>query len=360
MTISTIHSNMKKILSLFLSLLLIPCIAYAEYRMNPMTGKLDYYEKSYGLDTEVLFKDGTVVTGDSNFTYNKATKLLTAGGYSSTLPSGSVGYVHLKEDPANGTEYVGFKSPSALAANLEFEMPSVDGGAGEFLKTNGSKVLSWGSASGTSYATYISDDAVSKINSASGNMSVNFGSGLSVATTGQTATITAISTDAAISKVTVDTVLRIPNGAAPSLSSVGQIAITTALTSDSEIQYFGDLSRAIGTYQSKSIVIVSPDDLADYAFWKVPYDLTIREIYLLCQNGTSVAGQLLECNSNGLACTAVDGAITANNGTTAKDDGSLTNPDIAKGNWVSWDTTASSGIVSAEAITFYFTKNPIT
>jgi len=49
---------------------------------------------------------------------------------------------------ANGTNYTGFKAPDSLAANVIYVLPSTDGTAGQVLKTNGSKVLSWVDQSG--------------------------------------------------------------------------------------------------------------------------------------------------------------------------------------------------------------------
>lgn len=51
--------------------------------------------------------------------------------------------IKLFEDTDNGTNYVGFKSPSSLAGNAEYQLPSADGTANQVLATNGSKTLSF-------------------------------------------------------------------------------------------------------------------------------------------------------------------------------------------------------------------------
>lgn len=44
--------------------------------------------------------------------------------------------------------YVGLKAPNSVPANVTWTLPDADGNDGEFLKTNGSGILSWGTASG--------------------------------------------------------------------------------------------------------------------------------------------------------------------------------------------------------------------
>lgn len=59
-----------------------------------------------------------------------------------TSSSGAI--LRLSEDTDNGTNYIGLKSPAAVASNLDFTLPSTDGSAGQFMKTDGSGVLSFG------------------------------------------------------------------------------------------------------------------------------------------------------------------------------------------------------------------------
>jgi hypothetical protein len=51
------------------------------------------------------------------------------------------GDLRLKD--ADGSHYVGFASPSTVASNKVWTLPAADGTSGQFLKTNGSAVLSW-------------------------------------------------------------------------------------------------------------------------------------------------------------------------------------------------------------------------
>ena len=57
--------------------------------------------------------------------------------------------VRFRETTANGTNYVAFKAPASLSADLTFTLPTAHGTAGQFLSTNGSGgVLSFASVSG--------------------------------------------------------------------------------------------------------------------------------------------------------------------------------------------------------------------
>ena len=47
---------------------------------------------------------------------------------------------------ANSSHYVGFKAPATVASSLVWTLPAADGSANQFLQTNASGVLSWGTA----------------------------------------------------------------------------------------------------------------------------------------------------------------------------------------------------------------------
>lgn len=88
---------------------------------------------------------GTVVLDTATQTLTN--KTLTGPIFGPTgTSSGQTGIVQLEELAANGTNVTGFKAPDSLAADVIYTMPSADGSSGQFLKTNGSKVLSWAAA----------------------------------------------------------------------------------------------------------------------------------------------------------------------------------------------------------------------
>jgi hypothetical protein len=57
--------------------------------------------------------------------------------------SSVTGSVRFRELTTNGTNYVELKAPNALAANRSFTLPSIDGTAGQYLKTDGSGNLAF-------------------------------------------------------------------------------------------------------------------------------------------------------------------------------------------------------------------------
>lgn len=66
----------------------------------------------------------------------------------------TTGEVRMMEAPiATGAEYVGFKAPSNITANCLWTLPATDGSNGQVLTTNGSKTLSWTTASGGGSST---------------------------------------------------------------------------------------------------------------------------------------------------------------------------------------------------------------
>lgn len=63
--------------------------------------------------------------------------------------STSAAEVRLNEDTDNGTNYIGLKAPASVGTSKTFTLPDADGSAGQFLKTNGSAALSWGTGGST-------------------------------------------------------------------------------------------------------------------------------------------------------------------------------------------------------------------
>ena len=66
--------------------------------------------------------------------------------------------IKLYEDTDNGTNYVSFKAPDTIAANVTWTLPSADGTSAQVLSTNGSGTLSWATASGSSQWTTTGSD----------------------------------------------------------------------------------------------------------------------------------------------------------------------------------------------------------
>jgi len=64
----------------------------------------------------------------------------------------------LYEDTDNGTNYVSFKAPDTIAANVTWTLPAADGTSAQVLQTNGSGVLSFATVSGSSQWTTTGSD----------------------------------------------------------------------------------------------------------------------------------------------------------------------------------------------------------
>ena len=48
---------------------------------------------------------------------------------------------------ADSSHYVGFKAPATVSSSLVWTLPAADGSSNQYLKTDGSGALSWGSDS---------------------------------------------------------------------------------------------------------------------------------------------------------------------------------------------------------------------
>ena len=66
-----------------------------------------------------------------------------------TQSAGSAtGEIRLQERRTNGREYVGFKAPQSVAANVSWTLPDADGTSGQCLSTDGAATLSFASCAG--------------------------------------------------------------------------------------------------------------------------------------------------------------------------------------------------------------------
>ena len=88
--------------------------------------------------TQGTLTASSAITVDSN----KAVDDFIIGNNASTG-----GSLQIKEGTNNGTHHVQLKAPNSLSGNVAFTLPSADGSADQFLKTNGSGTLSFGSVS---------------------------------------------------------------------------------------------------------------------------------------------------------------------------------------------------------------------
>ena len=135
------------------------------------------------------------------------------------------------------------------------------------------------------------------------------------------------------------------------LKAIAAIAGTSGILQKTAANTWSLISRT----QSKSFVITNPTASSDGPLWRVPYNITIVAVHLLCK-GNVVVGQLDEMDSNGLNPTPVDASdITGVVDTNVNDDGSLTNPGIDSGNYIGWHTTSVTLAPTKAIITFDYT-----
>jgi len=78
-------------------------------------------------------------------------------------------------------------------------------------------------------------------------------------------------------------------------------------------------------------------------------------INVLCKGGTSILGQMLAYDSNGLNPVQVDiSDITAGVDVNATDDGGLSTPNISTGNYIGWRTSTVNGVVNQVIVSYEY------
>ena len=185
---------------------------------------------------------------------------------------------------------------------------------------------------------------------------------LQVGSIGATSTVSAntVSGNTVDSSIfTAGTTCQIPNRAEPTLVVAGQVGVDTSTTSGSTIRFYGNSQFVLPGWQRISFVIDTPVAASDYPLGTFPVAMTIKRIIVLCVGGTNIAGGLDETDINGLNAVAVDSDITASAAVTAYDDGTLTNPTIARDNVLFWHTTSISGTPTSVTVSVFYTYDAV-
>lgn len=144
----------------------------------------------------------------------------------------------------------------------------------------------------------------------------------------------------------------VPSGTAPTVDAAGETAIDT--TSD-QLVYYGGAKRVLTYKKQIDFAVKTPVDADDFLLFKAQTAMTITDIHVIAQGGTSISVDIQECNSSGASCSTVDAAITADTDG-AEDDGTLSNGTIDAGDWVKVVLGAPSGTVNYLAGSIYYVE----
>ena len=97
-----------------------------------------------GTSGAVTLSIDTGTTVDKTTAQTLTNKTLTAPVIETSASLTNQAEIRFLETTANGSNYVGFKAPASLSADKIWTLPSADGTSGQYLKTDGSGVLSFG------------------------------------------------------------------------------------------------------------------------------------------------------------------------------------------------------------------------
>lgn len=125
-----------------------PAQSKAYIVINAGTGSIVF--RGAGPTTGVTLSSGTkalVAWNGSDFVNISSSVFSGVISVEGTAASGAA--IRLFEDTDNGTNYIAFQAPSALAANVTLVFPDTDGSANQVLATDGSGILSWANSGGS-------------------------------------------------------------------------------------------------------------------------------------------------------------------------------------------------------------------
>lgn len=142
------------------------------------------------------------------------------------------------------------------------------------------------------------------------------------------------------------------SGASPTVDAAGEVALDT--TSD-QFVYYGGAKRVLTYKKQFDFAIKTPVDADDVLIFKAQTAITVTDIHVIAQGGTSISVDIQECDSAGANCATVDAAITADTDG-AEDDGTLSNGTIDAGDWVKIVLGAPSGTVNFLTGSIYYVE----
>src|SRR6056300_534087 len=177
------------------------------------------------------------------------------------------GQLKLNEGTNNGTNFIGLKAPNAVTTTTTFTLPDGDGSNGQFLKTDGSGNLSFGTVSST--ITLAADSGTDDTYTTGNTLTFTGGTGIDTTVSDDTITIAVDATIATASSTTTFTNKTFDaNGTGNSISNleVADFASGVIDTDLSTVSASDDTlasAKAIKSYVDSQVTAIDVDIAAD-------------------------------------------------------------------------------------------------
>src|SRR5210317_910017 len=220
------------------------------------------------------------------------------------------GTLKLNEGTNNGTNFIGLKAPNSVTTSTTFTLPDGDGSNGQFLKTDGSGNLSFGSVSST--ITLAADSGADDTYTTGNTLTFTGGTGIDTTVSDDTITIAVDATVVTASSTTTLTNKTFDaNGTGNSISNleVADFASGVIDTDISSVSASDDTlasAKAIKAYVDSQVTAIDVDIAADTG------TIAITDAETL----TFTGGTAIDTSATGNAVTfAIDSSVTTNTGT---------------------------------------------
>src|SRR5210317_627261 len=219
------------------------------------------------------------------------------------------GTLKLNEGTNNGTNFIGLKAPNAVTTTTTFTLPDGDGSNGQFLKTDGSGNLSFGSVSST--ITLAADSGADDTYTTGNTLTFTGGTGIDTTVSDDTITIAVDATVVTASSTTTLTNKTFDaNGTGNSISNleVADFASGVIDTDISSVSASDDTlasAKAIKAYVDSQVTAVDVDIAGDTGTGAITDDETL----------TFTGGTGIDTTVSGNEVSfAIDSSVTTNTG----------------------------------------------
>src|SRR5210317_400256 len=220
------------------------------------------------------------------------------------------GTLKLNEGTNNGTNFIGLKAPNSVTTSTTFTLPDGDGSNGQFLKTDGSGNLSFGTVSSTN--TLAADSGSNDTYTTGNTLTFTGGTGIDTTVSDDTITIAVDSTIATASSTTTFTNKTFDaNGTGNSITNieVADLASGVLDTDLSSVSASDDTlasAKAIKAYVDSQITAVDVDIAGDTGTGAITDAETL----------TFTGGTGIDTTVSGNEVSfAIDSTVTTNSGT---------------------------------------------